>query len=86
MLAGEASVRELAAFLLDRDGFAGVPATALVRISANAFSQLQDSEQKPEWIQSNVHDQIESLLAQGEFQQQAESDLSTKCSQTSQRS
>lgn len=34
---GETGIRELAAYLLDHDGFAGVPPTALVKISHVAF-------------------------------------------------
>ncbi|XP_038684158.1 phosphatidylinositol 4-kinase gamma 8-like isoform X2 [Tripterygium wilfordii] len=34
---GETGIRELAAYLLDHDGFAGVPTTALVKISHVAF-------------------------------------------------
>jgi hypothetical protein len=32
VLSGEATIRELAAYLLDHDGFAGVPATSLASI------------------------------------------------------
>ncbi|XP_047315242.1 phosphatidylinositol 4-kinase gamma 1-like [Impatiens glandulifera] len=34
---GETGARELAAYLLDHDGFSGVPPTALLRISSDAF-------------------------------------------------
>lgn len=34
MLSGEATVREIAAYLLDHDGFAGVSQTCLVKVQA----------------------------------------------------
>lgn len=41
---GETGIRELAAYLLDHDGFAGVPATALVKISNVPFFVNNASE------------------------------------------
>ncbi|XP_038719448.1 phosphatidylinositol 4-kinase gamma 8-like [Tripterygium wilfordii] len=40
---GETGIRELAAYLLDHDGFAGVPPTALVKISHVAFHIRDES-------------------------------------------
>ena len=37
VLSGESTVRELAAYLIDRDGFSGVPETSLALISHESF-------------------------------------------------
>lgn len=44
---GETGIRELAAYLLDHDGFSGVPATALVKISNVPFYVNNASESSP---------------------------------------
>lgn len=42
VLSGEATSRELAAFLLDRDGKAGVPSTTLAQISSDKFENCSN--------------------------------------------
>ena len=45
VLSGESTVREIAAYLLDHEGFAGVPQTSLVSINSEYFnSQPQQIE------------------------------------------
>lgn len=51
---GETGVRELAAYLLDHGGFAGVPPTALVKISNVAFQQVA-ADYKIASLQRFVH-------------------------------
>lgn len=54
---GETGIRELAAYLLDHGGFAGVPATALVKISHVAFHVNEPTAYKIASLQNFVsHD------------------------------
>ena len=46
VLSGESTLRELAAYLLDHDRFAGVPDTALVSMTHESFDLYPDEDKK----------------------------------------
>ena len=41
VLSGEACIREVAAYLLDKDGFSGVPSTTMIESHMNSLKQFQ---------------------------------------------
>jgi phosphatidylinositol 4-kinase type 2 len=41
VLSGEACIREVAAYLLDKDGFSGVPPTTMVEVTHDGFKKFK---------------------------------------------
>ena len=46
VLSGEACIREVAAYLLDKDGFSGVPPTTMVEVTHDGFKKFKFSNLK----------------------------------------
>ena len=60
VLSGESTVREVAAYLLDHDGFSGVPATTMVEVNHPCFDRLDVCEQQV--TSEDYFDQVHYML------------------------
>ena len=63
VLSGESCVREAAAYLLDKDGFSGVPPTTMVEVTNDDFRQLKKRTFKINNECKDYVDMISSIIA-----------------------
>lgn len=63
VLSGEACIREVAAFLLDKDGFSGVPPTTMVEATHDGFKKFKFNNLKIIQDCNDYVDMISSIIA-----------------------
>jgi len=63
VLSGEACIREVAAYLLDTDGFSGVPPTTMVEAQHDGFKKFKFNNLKIIQDCSDYVDMISSIIA-----------------------
>lgn len=63
MLSGEACIREVAAYLLDKDGFAGVPPTTMVETTHGSLRTFKFSNFEIVTDSNDYVDMISSIIA-----------------------
>ena len=63
VLSGEACIREVAAYLLDEDGFSGVPPTTMVETTHDSFKTFKFSKMKIVADCNDYVDMISSIIA-----------------------
>jgi hypothetical protein len=63
VLSGEACIREVAAYLLDKDGFSGVPPTTMVETRHDSFRTFKFSNYKIITDSNDYVDMISSIIA-----------------------
>jgi len=63
VLSGEACIREVAAYLLDKDGFSGVPPTTMVETRHDSFKTFKSSNYKIVTDCNDYVDMISSIIA-----------------------
>ena len=63
VLSGEACIREVAAYLLDKDGFSGVPPTTMVEARHDSFKTFKFSNYKIITDCNDYVDMISSIIA-----------------------
>lgn len=63
ILSGEACIREVAAYLIDTDGFSGVPPTTMVEATHDSFRKFKFSNFKIESDCNDYVDMITSIIA-----------------------
>ena len=63
VLSGEACIREVAAYLLDEDGFSGVPPTTMVETTHDSFKTFKFSKMKIIADCNDYVDMISSIIA-----------------------
>ena len=68
VLSGEACIREVSAFLLDRDGFSGVPPTTMVEATHDSFRKFKFSNFKIISACEDYVDMISSIIAPDNLQ------------------
>ena len=70
MLSGEACIREVAAYLLDQDGFSGVPPTTMVEATHDSFRKFKFSNFKIVSECNDYVDMISSIIAPENHQEE----------------
>jgi hypothetical protein len=63
VLSGEATIREVAAYLLDRDGFSGVPPTTMIEMSHSSLKSFKFSNFEIVTECNDYLDMISSIIA-----------------------
>jgi hypothetical protein len=71
VLSGEACIREVAAYLLDREGFSGVPPTTMVEATHDSFRKFKFSNFKIISDCNDYVDMISSIIAPENLQEKA---------------